>query len=54
MDAPAEAIGGMNRYLTVCFIGIPFIIAYNYSIISFVHNSISIVTARILHKDQAA
>lgn len=29
MDTPAEAIGGMNRYLTVCFIGIPFIIAYN-------------------------
>lgn len=29
MDTPAEAIDGMNRYLTVCFIGIPFIIAYN-------------------------
>ena len=29
MDTPAEAVGGMNRYLTVCFIGIPFIIAYN-------------------------
>ena len=29
MDTPSEAIDGMNRYLTVCFIGIPFIIAYN-------------------------
>lgn len=29
MDTPAEAIDGMNRYLSVCFIGIPFIIAYN-------------------------
>lgn len=29
MDTPAEAIDGMSRYLTVCFIGIPFIIAYN-------------------------
>lgn len=29
MDTPAEAIDGMKRYLTVCFIGIPFIIAYN-------------------------
>lgn len=29
MDTPVEAIDGMNRYLTVCFIGIPFIIAYN-------------------------
>ncbi len=29
MDTPAEAISGMERYLTVCFIGIPFIIAYN-------------------------
>lgn len=29
MDTPVEAIDGMDRYLTVCFIGIPFIIAYN-------------------------
>lgn len=29
MDTPAEAIGGMRQYLTVCFVGIPFIIAYN-------------------------
>lgn len=29
MDTPAEAVIGMKHYLTVCFIGIPFIIAYN-------------------------
>lgn len=29
MDTPAEAVRGMEHYLTVCFIGIPFIIAYN-------------------------
>lgn len=29
MDSPAEAVSGMEHYLTVCFIGIPFIIAYN-------------------------
>ena len=29
MDIPAEAVAGMKHYLTVCFIGIPFIIAYN-------------------------
>ncbi len=29
MDTPAEAVEGMNHYLTVCFIGIPFIVAYN-------------------------
>lgn len=29
MDTPTEAIDGMKHYLTVCFIGIPFIIAYN-------------------------
>lgn len=29
MDTPVEAASGMVRYLTVCFIGIPFIIAYN-------------------------
>ena len=29
MDTPAEAVGGMLHYLTVCFVGIPFIIAYN-------------------------
>lgn len=29
MDTPAEAVSGMEHYLTICFIGIPFIIAYN-------------------------
>lgn len=29
MDTPAEAASGMKHYLTICFIGIPFIIAYN-------------------------
>lgn len=29
MDTPSEAVEGMKDYLTVCFIGIPFIIAYN-------------------------
>ena len=29
MDTPAEAVNGMERYLTICFVGIPFIIAYN-------------------------
>ena len=29
MDTPAEAVDGMEHYLTVCFTGIPFIIAYN-------------------------
>lgn len=29
MSTPAEAVGGTVRYLTVCFIGIPFITAYN-------------------------
>lgn len=29
MDTPAEAVTGMKQYLTVCFIGIPFIVAYN-------------------------
>ena len=29
MDTPHEAVAGMVHYLTVCFIGIPFIIAYN-------------------------
>lgn len=29
MDTPAEAVRGMEHYLTVCFIGIPFIVAYN-------------------------
>lgn len=29
MSTPAEAVDGTARYLTVCFIGIPFIIAYN-------------------------
>ena len=29
MSTPAEAVNGTARYLTVCFIGIPFITAYN-------------------------
>ena len=29
MSAPAEAVEGTARYLTICFIGIPFITAYN-------------------------
>ncbi len=29
MDTPVEAVAGMEHYLTVCFIGIPFIVAYN-------------------------
>ena len=29
MSTPAEAVDGTVRYLTVCFIGIPFITAYN-------------------------
>lgn len=29
MSTPVEAVGGTARYLTVCFIGIPFITAYN-------------------------
>lgn len=29
MDTPAEAATGMKQYLTVCFVGIPFIVAYN-------------------------
>ncbi len=29
MDTPEEAVPGMVSYLTVCFAGIPFIIAYN-------------------------
>lgn len=29
MSTPAQAVGGTAEYLTVCFIGIPFITAYN-------------------------
>ena len=29
VDTPPEAVAGTVRYLTVCFIGIPFIMAYN-------------------------
>lgn len=29
MDTPLEAVAGTRDYLTVCFIGIPFIMAYN-------------------------
>ena len=29
MDTPTEAASGMEHYLTICFIGIPFILAYN-------------------------
>lgn len=29
MDTPLEAMEGMNHYLTICFLGLPFIMAYN-------------------------
>ena len=29
MSTPAEAVYGTVRYLTICFLGIPFITAYN-------------------------
>ena len=29
MSTPAEAVSGTSLYLTICFIGIPFITAYN-------------------------
>ncbi len=29
MSTPVEAVEGTIRYLTICFIGIPFITAYN-------------------------
>ena len=29
MDTPREAVDGMEAYLLVCFLGIPFIVAYN-------------------------
>ena len=29
MATPSEAVGGTIRYLTICFIGVPFITAYN-------------------------
>ncbi len=29
LDTPAEAVAGTRSYLTVCFVGIPFIMAYN-------------------------
>lgn len=29
IDTPAEAVVGATQYLTICFIGIPFIVAYN-------------------------
>ena len=29
MSTPAEAVSGTVRYLTICFLGIPFITAYN-------------------------
>lgn len=29
IDTPAEAVDGTVRYLTICFAGIPFIVAYN-------------------------
>ena len=29
MSTPAEAVDGTVQYLTICFIGIPFITAYN-------------------------
>jgi putative MATE family efflux protein len=29
LDVPSEAVGETRRYLTICFIGVPFITAYN-------------------------
>ncbi|MBS7337572.1 MAG: hypothetical protein KIG81_06920, partial [Thermoguttaceae bacterium] len=29
MSTPAEAVSGTVAYLTICFIGVPFITAYN-------------------------
>ena len=29
MSTPTEAVGGTVAYLTICFVGIPFITAYN-------------------------
>ncbi len=29
IETPAEAVGGTTAYLTICFTGIPFIVAYN-------------------------
>lgn len=29
MDTPHEAAAGMNSYMTICFLGMPFIMAYN-------------------------
>ena len=29
MSTPAEAVSGTVQYLTICFLGIPFITAYN-------------------------
>ncbi|MBW3094543.1 MATE family efflux transporter [Bifidobacterium sp. 64T4] len=29
MGTPVEAVGGMTDYLTICFAGIPFVVAYN-------------------------
>lgn len=52
MDTPAEAVEGMKHYLAICFAGIHFCFsgfftACGYAVISFLHNSISIVCARV-------
>ena len=46
MSTPAEAVNGAIAYLTICFIGIPFITAYNI-ISSILHNALSIICIRI-------
>ena len=46
MSTPAEAVEGTVRYLTICFIGIPFITAYN--IISSIFRGMGILRARCI------
>ena len=37
MSTPAEAVDGTVAYLTICFLGIPFITAYNIISLSLIH-----------------
>ena len=48
MSTPAEAVEGTVRYLTICFIGIPFITAYN--IISSIFRGWGILRVRCILK----
>lgn len=48
MSIPAEAVEGTVRYLTICFIGIPFITAYN--IISSIFRGWGILRVRCILK----